>query len=166
MKKKPLFTLLFATLTVFMVGCSDSESPVSDNSNPNTVNSETDIYWVSVSEIYTNNPGSEDKPFTLLYFTDDSCADGLLMDFYTFTDETVIGIINQNYNPARISTSDDSLIAFYDSTMTGNELFQLYNLVGVPSFLILDSENRYYRRIQAGYYPAEEFGQILSEAAQ
>ena len=164
--KKPVFTLFFTILAVFMVGCSDSESPVSDDSNPNTVNGVGDINWVSVAEVYTDNPQSENKPFTLLYFTDDSCADGLLMDFYTFTDENVIGILNQHYNPARISTSADSLIAYYDSTMTGNELFHLYNLVGVPSFLILDSENKYYRRIQAGYYPADEFGQILSEAAQ
>ena len=157
--KKPLFTAFFSILLVLLIGCSKSIEP--ENSDPNQTNTVdfTTINWVGTDLIYSNS--QDKKELSLLYFTDDSCADGLLMDFYTFTDSAVIVALNQSYNAARISTTVDTMIAFYDLSKTGNQLFTSYNLVGVPSFLILDSDNRYFGRIQADYYPTDSFLVLL-----
>lgn len=157
--KKPVFTAFFVLLAALFISCSSSVDSGNSAGQVNSIDY-TAVNWVNSGVIYGSSTGKKD--LSLLYFTDDSCSDGLLMDFYTFTDSAVIVELNSSYNAARISTTSDTLIQFYDSTMTGNELFKLYNLVGVPSFLILDGNNDYFGRIQANYYPVDSFITLLN----
>ena len=157
--KKPLKSTFFLFLVICGIGCSNNSDPISSQPNRNNNVNYTQIEWVSTSEVYSDTP--QVKPLSILYFTDDACSDGFLMEYNTFLDSQVIVTLNISFNMARISTTNDSLISFHDSLMTGNQLFKLYNLVGVPSMLILDSEDRYFGRIQAGYYPTDSFLTLL-----
>ena len=157
--KKPINSAFFLILALLVIGCSNNSDPTSSQPNRNNTVNYTSIDWVSSSVVYSDEPQA--KPLSILYFTDDACSDGFLMENNTFLDSQIIVTLNSTYNMARISTSNDSLISFNDSLLTGNQLFHLYNLVGVPSMLILDSEDRYFGRIQAGYYPSDTFLVLL-----
>ena len=157
--KKPLKSAFFSLLVVLILGCSKPSDPNESDANKTKFVNYTEIEWVSTSVIYDTTAAQ--KPLSILYFTDDVCSDGFLMEYNTFLDSSVIVAINSSYNIARISTANDSLIQFQDTLMTGNQLFKLYNLVGVPSLLILDEQNKYFGRIQADYYPSDSFLVLL-----
>lgn len=157
--KKPLFTVFFLILTVLLQSCSNPSESNLDNADMSNFVNYTEIDWISTSLFYDTLV--QKSPLSIIYFTDDACSEGIMMESNTFKDSAVIATLNSFYNIARISTSNDSLIQFQDSLITGNTFFKKYNLVGVPSLLILDSENRYFGRIQAGYYPADSFLVLL-----
>ncbi len=157
--KKPLFTAFFLILTVLLQSCSNPSEPGLDTADISNFANYTEIDWVSTSLFYDTLV--QKNLLSIIYFTDDACSDGILMENNTFKDSAVIVTLNSFYNIARISTSNDSLIQFQDSLITGNIFFKKYNLVGVPSLLILDSDNRYFGRIQAGYYPTDSFLVLL-----
>ena len=151
--KKPVITAFFLYTALCIIGCSQDSNPISDNGNT-LVNTSNDLQFVSTAYIYSD--ASDKKGLTLIYFRSNTCEWGDSLEENTFTDPSVIQAINQNCNIALVNTSSDTLIYFYDSLMTGNELFKLYNLVGVPSFLLLNKECDYVGRIR-GYKPPEEF---------
>ncbi len=157
--KKPLQTAFFLVLALSLMSCSNPTEPDSILANRANFVNYSSIEWVSTSLIYSSTTAK--KPLSILYFTDDACSDGVLMDNNTFLDSSVIVALNSSYNIARISTTNDSLIQFNDGFITGNALFKQFNLVGVPSLLILDSDNSYFGRIQANYYPSEQFLSLL-----
>ncbi len=157
--KKPVLTTFFLVLTVLLQGCSNPSEPNIPLGNKSNFGNYTSIGWVGTDLIYDSSASK--NSLSILYFTDDACPDGVLMEANTFVDSAVIMTLNNSYNTARISTANDSLIQFKDLLMTGNELFKLYNLVGVPSILVLDSDNRYFKRIQADYYPPDSFLVLL-----
>lgn len=162
--KKPILTAFFLILVVLIQSCSKPSEPNSTLADNSDFVSYTQINWVSTEIIYDTTITK--KPLSILYFTDDACSDGVLMEANTFVDSAVIVTLNNSYNIARISTTNDSLIRFKDSLLTGNGLFKLYNLTGVPSLLVLDSESIYFRRIQANYYPPDIFLGLLQDCIE
>ena len=157
--KKPLKSAFFLVLALVLISCSKPTEPDSSLANRTNFVNYSSIEWVSTSLIYDTT--ADKNELSIFYFTDDACADGVLMEQNTFLDSAVIVTLNSSYNIARISTANDSLIQFNDTLLTGNQLFKLYNLVGVPSLLILDAENKYFGRIQANYYPSDQFLTLL-----
>ncbi len=158
--KKPLFTAFLLILAVLLQSCSNPSESNSDGADKSNFANYTEIEWVSTSLFYDTL--AQKNPLSIIYFTDDVCSDGILMENNTFKDSAVIVALNSFFNTARISTYNDSLIQFQDSLITGNKFFKNYNLVGVPSLLVLDSENRYFGRIQAGYYSADSLLTLLN----
>ncbi len=157
--KKPLKSVFFLLLALSLMSCSKPSEPELTSAKRSDFVNYSTIEWVSTSLIYSSSTAK--KPLSILYFTDDACSDGVLMEANTFVDSAVIVTLNSSYNIARISTANDTLIQFNDTLLTGNQLFKLYNLVGVPSLLILDTDNAYFGRIQANYYPSEQFLSLL-----
>ncbi len=157
--KKPLIPTFFLVLSLLILGCSKPSEPDTALGDKANLLNQSQIDWVSSSLLY--NSDAEKKSLSILYFTDDACSDGVLMEQNTFLDSTVIIALNSAYNVVRISTANDSLIQFQDRMITGNQFFKTYNLVGVPSMLILDAENKYFGRIQANYYPSDSFLVLL-----
>ena len=49
---------------------------------------------------------------------------------------------------------------FFDNMVTGNDIFKGYNLVGVPSFLIVDRTGKYVGRIRGYNEPLEFITQL------
>ena len=72
---------------------------------------------------------NNDKLIMIDFYTDWWYACGLL-DAKTFTDETVVNYLNQNYINLKI----------YAETNYGNQLFGEYNGSGFPLILFLDSK--------------------------
>lgn len=152
--------ILYILTMLLFTSCFNSEEkdPLSSGLSAGYTNT-SDIEWQSSAFIYGNSPIK--KNLSILYFTDDTCSFGFQLEEETFTNSEVIRAMNESYNCAAYNTMSDTMIQFYDSSMTGNQLFKLYNLVGVPSFLILDKENNYVGRIR-GYYPPDEFIEQLN----
>lgn len=165
--KKPLFTVLFSLL-LLLAGCSSDDSTLNSTSaDPADFEGSSDgLDWVSSSVVFTE--AASDKK-AMIYFTSNSCEWGDSLELKTFTDETVMAAVNNNFYPVYINTSSDSLIQFFDTTLTGNGLFKdIYNLVGVPSILILDEEHQYDGRIRGYMEPAQfidELNRFVETAA-
>ena len=153
--KKPVITAFFLFLGILLTGCGSDSNPAESVTTDHPFGNNADnIQLVSTAYIFSDAPDKKD--LTLIYFRSNDCNWGDSLEDKTFIDPTVVSAVNLNCDFALVNTSSDTLIGFYDSLMTGNELFKLYNLVGVPSFLLLDKECKYVGRIR-GYKPAEEF---------
>lgn len=160
MKSIVLFLLL---ATILVLGCSENQSGSPTDSDISAVDQNyTEIEWVNSAYIFDN---PDMKALSFLYFTDDTCNFGRLLEESTFVDQQVMNTINNYYNPLYLSTESDSLMPFLDMTMTGNEIFKQYNLVGVPSILILNEHYQNVGRIR-GYIPPDSFLVLLNNYIQ
>lgn len=153
--KKPVFTVISAILCLLVSGCSEQ----ADNTlvNPNTTNNlALSINWTGTDFIY-DSTNTNKHDLALLYFRSNDCEWGDSLELLTFTDSSVIAELNSNFDIAFLNTSSDSLCGYFDTMFTANQFFKdIYNLVGVPSFLVLDKNCGYVGRIR-GYSPPEEF---------
>ena len=144
--------------TILILGCSeDGSNPSASDLNPVDQNY-SEIEWVNSAYIFDN---PEMKKLSLLYFTDDTCTFGRYLRDTTFVDQRVMNTINNNFNPLYLSTAADSTMPFLGMTLTGNEIFKQYNLVGVPSIMILNDHYQNVGRIR-GYFPPDSFLVLLN----
>lgn len=152
--------LLLATILVF--GCSEKNSSPTDSDISAANQNYSEINWVSSAYIFDN---PDMKTLSFLYFTDDTCTFGRYLEDSTFVDLQVMSTINNYFNPLYLSTQSDSTMLFLNMAMTGNEIFKQYNLVGVPSILILNEHYQNVGRIR-GYFPPDSFLVLLNNFIQ
>ena len=156
--KKIIFLSVLSLLFVVW-GCSSSTEPEGTGSDSyvDTMFGDGTIYtsinWVGTEVVYDTT--IEKNDFSLIYFHDDACGWCYKLESESFTDAEVIQIIGESFNFCKINTKSDTLVIFHDTSITGEEFTDIYNIVGTPQIIIISRNGTYLDKIY-GYYDAQE----------
>jgi thiol:disulfide interchange protein len=131
----------------------------STNPDPDDDTTASDpIEWVSTAFIY--DTGLEKNPLSLLFFYTDWCHWCHEMENKTFSDSTVAAIIEASYNAVKVNPEADSLVVYFDTTISCSDLAREYEVRGIPHTCVFDFEGRLLGAIR-GYRSTGEFITML-----
>jgi len=93
MNKYLLFLTLILPALLFSFACVNSGSPTNESNDIASVN------WVGSEAIFNSIEGKKD--YSIIFFYADWCGYCHLMDQNTFSNATVVNILNQSFNSVR-----------------------------------------------------------------
>ncbi len=142
------FIVSFACCLAFFVACSDN-SPTD-----NVLGEAVPINWVGSETVYSDIEGK--KAYSMIFFYTDWCGYCKRMDDITFADPTVSNIINDSFNAVRINAELDTLVVHFDSTVTCEQMADIYGIGGYPTTCFFDSTGNFLGKI-LGYSNPTDF---------
>jgi len=147
------FVLLPAAIV--FTGCGDkaTESHESDNSTVTDA-----IMWVDTSVFYDTAAVKND--YSLIVFGAPWCGYCRMLEEVTLTDSTVIVIMNESFNCAKINIEADSMVAYFDSMMTCRQYAITHQVSGIPTTCILDRRGEILEKI-VGFKDPYDYATIL-----
>ncbi len=84
----------------------------------------------------------------------------------TFTDETVLQYLKENYQVVKLNTDgSDAAIVMNEQTITEAQLSQILGATGLPTYVFLDSEGEPITKT-VGFYDAESAMKLLTTVAE
>jgi thioredoxin-related protein len=131
---------------------------VAPNSGSNPADTLIPIQWVGTNVVYDSTIAKKD--YSIIFFYTTSCGYCRQMESVTFGNPRVTNIIYKSFNMARINCYSDTLVNYYDTSMTCHDLAHTYNITGVPTSCVFGKKGNYIMPI-VGYIDPEKFAIIL-----
>ncbi|RKX18710.1 MAG: hypothetical protein DRP51_08690 [Candidatus Zixiibacteriota bacterium] len=153
MNKYLLFLTLILPALLFSFACVNSGSPTNESNDIASVN------WVGSEAIFNSIEGKKD--YSIIFFYADWCGYCHLMDQNTFSNATVVNILNQSFNSVRVNAESDSLLVHFDSTVTGQEMKTIYDVRGYPTICFFKGDGEYLTH-GIGYIGPDDFTTVLN----
>lgn len=151
MTRKVLFLvgILILVCSIFYAA-TDTRKNIIASSTPNkTANS---ISWQEYSPSVFEQAKSAHRQL-LLFWKSDSCHWCKQMEEKTFTDSSIIKLINDNYFPVILDVIKNS------------DLINQYQIISLPTIIIFDRDNKS-TKVLLGYIPSEEMEKELNYASK
>lgn len=113
-----------------------------------------EVQWISLSDAQ-NKLKSEPRAI-FIDFTADWCGWCKVMDKNTFSDETVAKYMNENFYAVRLDYDSKTKFDFFGKQYTARELGEKYRVPGLPTILLVSSDNKKSKKV-IGYKKPEPF---------
>ncbi|SYZ72963.1 exported hypothetical protein [Candidatus Zixiibacteriota bacterium] len=162
MKPKCLIACLEITLLsalIFACSCDDklNNIPAIDKNPSDTAIA---VNWVGTDIVYDST--LEKKDYSCIYFHASWCGYCKKLESETFRDPTVSKIFSESFNMAKIDIDSDTLVRYYDSAVTCNDLARIYQISGIPDLCFFGKKGNYIGRA-TGYRNAAGLAPILED---
>jgi thioredoxin 1 len=153
----PFFIIIVISLLSLSHGC--SKDPSSHHTDNNTADTTIPIQWVGTNVVYDSTVVK--KNYSLIYFYANWCGYCKQMEANTFKNPEVSNIIYESFNIAKINIDSDTLVDYFDTTVTCHDLAKnIYRISGVPTSCIFGKKGNYIGSVP-GYIPPTNFASIL-----
>jgi thioredoxin-related protein len=161
-----IFFLFFGVCVISAFSFSENPKPVvSEVSNPKIAILKSELSWLDFESGYAKAV-KENKILLIDVYTD-WCGWCKVMDRTTYSNDTIIDLINASYVPVKLNPEKNRTYTFGDKTMSAVELHKWLGYgqtFGYPTTYFLvqpgKTEERY---AQVGYLEVAEFAGILEQ---
>ena len=153
----PFFILIAISLLSLSHGC--SKDPSSHHTDNNTADTTIPIQWTGTNVVYDSTIVK--KSYSIIYFYATWCSYCKKMESNTFKNPEVSNIIYSSFNMAKINVDSDTLVNYFDTTVTCYDLAgKIYKITGVPTIIFFGKRGNYIGSVP-GYSPPANFAAIL-----
>jgi thioredoxin-related protein len=161
MKKLNFFSLFFAVVTLI----------TTSSAKPGAATPEGDIKWTTIDKALSDTKASN-KKFILVDLYTDWCGWCKKMDEGTFTEASIVTLLNANFTPVKFNAETQSPVTFNGKSYNFNksgarganqlalDLGSTSGKLGYPTLVVLDANGN---KLQAfpGYKDVETMSAIL-----
>jgi thioredoxin-related protein len=152
-----LAVFLFGIAGIVIFGCGDKGTELQEGDSSGNPATEP-IQWVNTSVFYDSSATKED--YSLIIFGAPWCGYCRMLEELTLTDSTVVAIMNESFNCAKINIDADSMVAHFDSTVTCRQYAHAHEVSGIPATCILNRGGEMLINI-GGFRGAHDYARIL-----
>ena len=141
-----IITILAIALSGIFINDSEGKGCMTvvdtSNQNNNNFNKDSQIKWMESFDLGLNESNKSNKPM-FVYFSTSWCSYCKQLESETFTNQEIINKITENYIPVKIDGD------------TNPELCSRYNVLGFPTMVIIDSNEKQLDVIEGFHSPSE-----------
>jgi thioredoxin-related protein len=137
------------TIALFLTACSKKSTEPEPKES---------LTWVSTAVLYDTT--IEKKDHSLLFFFTDWCYWCQKLKKETLTDPRVVRVLNESFNISQVNPQADSLVVYFDTTVTCGALANIYDVKSIPQTCVLDRPGDLLVKI-SGYKTPDQFLQML-----
>ena len=85
-----------------------------------------------------------------------------MMDEITFSNSSVVNLLNESFNSVRVNAESDTMMVHFDSTASGIELKEFYDIGGYPTTCVFKGDGVYLTK-GIGYTSPDDFRNVLNK---
>ncbi len=116
------------------------------------------LTWVSTAVLYDTT--IEKKDHSLLFFFTDWCSWCQKLKKETLADARVVQVLNESFNISQVNPQADSLVVYFDITVSCGALADIYDVESIPQTCVLERSGDLMGKI-LGYKTPDQFLQML-----